>query len=511
MKISLFFTFIVFQVLSLNAQNYQIIRSDRTVMYERGEILSVKTDSFKVIEGDTILHLLPNIHPSYYDAENERDCYEIFGPSFLGHQVVVKKDGDNLVFNKHNDTIKIKTQAKLGESWLAFDKPGSPKILAIVIKHDLVDVLGVMDSVKTIQFTTNDVLSEPLDDLVLHDTIQISKHFGIIKTIGFREFPFCEKRVYSENCNRNLKLIGYNNPENGVQNLTWFDVYDFQVGDVLHILYTQRYSPDLYEVKTILTILNRKDNIDSNGIIQSIEYTQKREIRNQSNADTSRHSFVPSYNSYLLDTITREIKANPNFDNLPGYPFEVGGYNELMYAQNQMYIGGFNNPPGVISKTPPILLSQLCFIDSCWTNQYCFIDGQQPDNTYYQGLGGPYYNYYYPGLPAWLVSFNNLVYFEKNDSVWGTPLDLTDVQEYNPQIQIKLYPNPASDYVEVQLNPQNLPATFQLFNNEGKQINSQKFEKPNNLIQLDLKLTGIFITKIINKDGYYNFKKLIVQ
>jgi len=449
----------------------------------------------------------PIIYPSYYDTENDRACNDIFGPTFLGHQIIVQKDGDNLLFNKHKDTITIKTAAKLGESWLAFNKPGHPEILATVIEHDLANVLGVMDSVKSIHFTINDTLIEPLDSLV-NDTIEISKNFGIVNTIGFREFPYCEKHEYRRNCAGNLKLIGYNNPKRGIQNLTWFDVYDFQVGDVFHTLYTSSSLGDFIETKTILTILNRKDNINSNGETESIEYTQKREIRCQSIEDSNGDNLLPCNNAYISDTITQIINPNPPFDILPGFPFEVEGYDGEMYAQNRMSVGGFNNPPGVISKTPPVLLDQYCYIDSCWNNLYCFVDGQQPNNTYYRGLGGPYY-YGYSDFSS--SSTKKLVYFEKQDSIWGEPLDLTHVQEYNPLIQINLYRNPAFDYVDVQLHPKNLPATFQLFNINGQQIISQKIEQVSQSIQFNGKPVEVFIIKVINKDGYYNFKKLIVR
>lgn len=157
---------LLFQVLFMFGQNYQIARSDRTALYGESQIFAVKIDSFKVIEGDSILYTIPNIYSLFYDEKNYRQCYDIFGPTFLGHQIIVQKDGDNLLFNKHKDTITIKTSAKFGESWLAFNKPDHPKILATVIEQSLANVLGVMDSVKSIHFTTMDTLIESLDSLV---------------------------------------------------------------------------------------------------------------------------------------------------------------------------------------------------------------------------------------------------------------------------------------------------------------------------------------------------------
>jgi len=62
-------------------------------------------------------------------------------------------------------------------------------------------------------------------------------------------------------------------------------------------------------------------------------------------------------------------------------------------------------------------------------------------------------------------------YFEKGNSIWGTPLDLTVVPEYfNAQIQLDIFPNPASDYIQVQMNPKDLLAIFELFGAQGNQI-----------------------------------------
>jgi len=110
----------------LSAQYYQIIRSDRTMLYGQGEFFAFGVDSLEVIEGDSILYPFRRID------DISEDCLSPFAPSFLGYQIVIKNDGYNFLFNQNNDTIKIKTNAQLDENWVAFDIPDHPIIRAKV-------------------------------------------------------------------------------------------------------------------------------------------------------------------------------------------------------------------------------------------------------------------------------------------------------------------------------------------------------------------------------------------
>jgi len=201
---------------SLFAQDYQIIRSDRTIFYEQNKIFAFGVDSLEVVNGDSILYPFRRI-----DVVGE-DCLSPFAPSYLGYQVIIKNDGYNLLFNQYNDTIKIKTNAQLGESWQAFDIPDLRPITATVIEHETMEYLGRIDSVKTIQFK---VINGNLAHYLLN-TIQISKHFGLVNFIDLRDFPIEEPEP--------MHIVGINHPKIGVQNITWFDIFDFQVGDVIH-------------------------------------------------------------------------------------------------------------------------------------------------------------------------------------------------------------------------------------------------------------------------------------
>lgn len=477
----------------LSAQNYQIIRSDRTIMYGQGEFFAFGIDSLEVVEGDSILYPFRRID---YIGEY---CLSPFLPSFLGYQVFIKNNGYNYLFNQNNDTIKIKTNAELEENWVAFDVPDHPIIRAKVSAHQTMNFLGNVDSVKTIQFSFNEQGSQTI---ILPNRIQISKHFGLINLIDFSKFPAMD--TVSQ------PIVGINNPKMGIQNITWFDIFDFQVGDVIHIKssYTPFYGYTGHRTKKIITILDRIDKVDLYGFLESITYIQKVEksvLTFPAYGETSTNRSIDTTTKIIQNSETSH-NYESGFDNPPGYPFFPYEGEEKYIAQNRMYSKG-----PFLAKYSPSLGNFICnpyqFGGDCWDN--CVIDGESGD-LYYKGLGGPYYDYYRSG---WGESSSNMfVYFEKGDSTWGTPLNLTAVPEYfNAQIQLNIFPNPAKEYIQVQINPKDLPATFELFGAQGDQILVQEIQSANEIINLLFKNTGIVIAKITNKKGYYNTQKILIN
>jgi len=72
--------------------------------------------------------------------------------SWIGKRVIIKDNGDNLNFNRENDTITIKTKATLNLSWTAYKLMDSIAIVARVTDYNTLSFLGQMDTVKTIKF-----------------------------------------------------------------------------------------------------------------------------------------------------------------------------------------------------------------------------------------------------------------------------------------------------------------------------------------------------------------------
>ncbi|MDD5185259.1 MAG: hypothetical protein PHS84_08380 [Paludibacter sp.] len=146
MKQIILFFMLLFVVFSLSAYDYQTVYSHRTALYadSQGAIKSMRIDSVK-FDVDSILYPLKNIQ------QLDVDCSTPYGASWLGSKIIINKQW-NYFLNENADTIKIKTDAKLNETWTVYRKTDT-EIWATVTKVELLTFLGLTDSVKTIVFT----------------------------------------------------------------------------------------------------------------------------------------------------------------------------------------------------------------------------------------------------------------------------------------------------------------------------------------------------------------------
>jgi len=180
MKKLIFLLLFAIQLVNLSAFDFQTVYSHRTTLFTNanGNVKSMRIDSVK-FNGDSILYPLKNIQQLDYN------CYTPYGASWLGSKIIINKSW-NYFLNAKNDTLKIKTDAKLLESWFILKKNGI-SFEAIVSKFDTLTVLGVLDSVKTIKLSAYGfgVYSNKFN----HGEILLSKNFGSLKTYPLVDFP----------------------------------------------------------------------------------------------------------------------------------------------------------------------------------------------------------------------------------------------------------------------------------------------------------------------------------
>jgi hypothetical protein len=194
------------------------------------------------------------------------NCFDPKGASWMGKKIVINQNW-NYFFNAKNDTIKIKTSASLNESW---DVYSSPEILikGTVIGVDTVRFLGLIDSVKTIELKAYTITLNAFPHKLDNKKIRISKHYGFIDAVNFNSWPDYQF-TYIQGDIFQPTLAGMTHPEIGIQNLTWFKVFDFQPGDEIHIEYSAGWplgSPPPYfttNIKTIKKYISRTDYTDS--------------------------------------------------------------------------------------------------------------------------------------------------------------------------------------------------------------------------------------------------------
>jgi len=468
------------------SQGYQVFTSNRDALYSSGsgEVKFVRIDSVNSTS-DSIFYPITNIQQVGYN------CFLPNAYSWIGKKIIIQPNGNNLFLNRMNDTILIKTRNGINDPWTAYKQGTLLNVVANVIQVDTLRIFGQLDSVKTIGFQVYDAAMNPLPNILNQRKLLLSKNHGLVKTVNFCLFP----EPYITNTNEYLdtfQLIGLSKPDFGIQNLRWFDVNDFQVGDVLHILHEENnwnspsngYSKG---VKKIFKYLDRTDMTDS--IIYSIDCEVSMFDYQKATGDTTF--------AYTHDTLRVVILPNLMFDKLPG---EIIANGNTVYT----YLMNCNNP---ISKIKPASSIHQSITDSCWN--YPVVDGCFPDYTYLKGLGGPYYECVY----SFEKQSNKLVYYKKGSVTWGIPLSVDQCQDENIIHAISTYPNPASTNVKLKLNLTSKSATLQVFTLWGNKVESR--DLPAGTSEYTLPIAhyskGIYMVRLQYSDGTQATSKMVKQ
>lgn len=485
-RIEISLIFVLISVISTFGQEYQTINSNRIAFFGNGHgnIRCIRIDSVKH-QSDSTLFPFATIQQFGYD------CFSPVAASWIGKSVTMEDDGLNKFINKTGDTITLKVNASLGEKWIAFALNDSLKIEATLISHDTLTFLGITDSVKTIKFQAYDKSMNQFDLEINYMNIQISKFHGFITTMNFYFFPNFNAD-YQYEILEEYHLIGLSSPKVGVNNLTWFEVNDFQVGDELHVLdesscwYGDGYGSSLIN-KAIYKYLERTDYSDS--IVYRYSRTQS-----TFTTFTDRSEF-----KYYNDTLTRTIKPDPQFDKLPGEPIinENETFNFFMT----------NETP--LSKLNPSGYERYRFNgDSCW--QMVIVDGCLTNEKYIKGLGGPYYSCTQTFCLG--GAKRKLVYYKKAGVSWGNPITVTEISDFPASKDIMIYPNPAKNQVVAKISNINYQGLqILVYDIQGRLQKTKKLEIDNSMINISDLNPGVYFLKIVDNVKILKMDRLIIE
>lgn len=439
---------------SISAQNYQTVYQDRAIYFNNGS----NQESARF---DSVYFNPTQLFPYTIVREIGNNCYSPLEPSRLGRSVIIRENGYNEFITYSYDTLKIKTDALLNESWIFF-RDSMYEVTATVSSITEESLFGVLDSVKNITLLFKDHNGVPVNHYFNTITIKLSKNYGLKQWFDFAIFPNYEST-------ESIVLTGLTNPNVGLTNFTWFETFDFQPGDELHI-YEEDKNPDyFYTRKFVYKYLTRNDYNDS------IVYYLNREsvIKNHySNSITYTH-----------DTIKQKISRNDPYDHyLPAEPyknnFEIWYF--FLYNSNTKNISDFSH--------------FYQFEDSCFfeTNP----SWGQEFNTYLKGLGGPYYNSSY-GVE---YSYERtLVYYKKDGVSNGTPFNLLGVKDQlDIQQSFTLFPNPADDQVTISFKREGV-FTLECYDLSGKLVQSETITNSEQVINISSLNSGMYLYRI--KDG----------
>lgn len=466
-------------LLSVKGQDYQTVLSDRTCYYIRdnGEIEAMTIDSTQFNE-DSIFYFSSRIR-------NFDDCYSPYGHSWFGNKLVIKANGDNCFLNRDEDTILIRTRGNVGDSWTVY-QDSSLIIKGWIADIDTMSFLSLKDSVKTIGFSALNENMVPVNHSINHLSILLSKKYGLVQTLNFSLLPSFTESVCSDYHEiEMLQLAGLSMSEVGIQNLEWNDIYDFQAGDKIHTIEESYYSFPYTKIHTKKTFLSRTDAENSISYIVSIEEIINRGEANEVAWNWGPPEFVGPY----IDTLT--YYADSLLSLMPGEPIiEFWSYG-VAWAYRLKKSDEF------IIKTEPDMGNTIVLLsDPCWE----IWTGEVPkwgEKNYYKGGGGPYFQQYQDGGDGpYLAASAELVYLEKTDQKWGTPLNF--VQTIFSESLINVMPNPAQQFILIEIPDQYLPGKIELYDMMGRKVLEEIIQTDKRHIDLDANLKGIYIYRILN-------------
>ena len=286
------------------------------------------------------------------------------------------------------------------------------------------------------------------------------------------------------------------NPRLGIQNLTSFDIFDFQPGDELHIRYEfDCIGPNYADfksdnIKTILNYLSRADYPDS-IVYQFLRKVDKNGVVSEA---LGKQKIIKDYHFEKLpmETIFREYEAyNIMMINSTIHSMGTKNFMSNLRRLHKIDNSSFENIVGY---------GYDCWVTPIW-------DGCFPSKVYLEGLGGPYSN-----CGSFWGCFQNegLVYFKKGDTEWGEPLVITGVSELET-MQGTISPNPAKDIVTLSLPAVSHNFSLTIIDKLGRIVKSESFQNTDqatlNIMEL---VSGLYFLRV-TAGGKTEVHKLIKE
>jgi hypothetical protein len=359
-------------------------------------------------------------------------------------------------------------------------------IKATVSNQSQQNVLGIMNEVKSIVFTVQNsanqvVVSNPFHGKVL----DLSQDFGLMNTFDFYHFPN-DASLYS--------LVEVT-PVADYRKMVIKRVFDFNVGDVYHTTYE-----NVYSINANYQIVNGQEKNIMQRVVSKTIYTPDTAITYSFERCSVGYNYVNSIKDSVkvYDTISVTYSYQNFADSvlfqmpMQTFPIVNNWYDELILNQS------LSNTNRVYSYQDRV---DVRLVDTCWRNLCA--DPSPGITTYMHGLGGPYFHQ----MGGWgIPTINNkLVYYQKGETTWGTPIAPNCLSLINnvPEMKssksvVDVYPNPSINKVFIDLQNFNFEnATLEIFSLEGRMLLKQSVAT-NTVSEIDLQSlpSGMFVLKI---------------
>jgi len=97
-----------------------------------------------------------------------------------------------------------------------------------------------------------------------------------------------------------------------------------------------------------------------------------------------------------------------------------------------------------------------------------------------------------------LINDDRIVYYKKGDEEWGEAQTIVGLNELNQETELKIFPNPTFDYINVSTNEK---SEIQIYNSTGQLLLRQKANSDNTQVDVSAFPADIYFVNLINEDG----------
>lgn len=463
------------------------------------DLLAYEVLRVEIIGSDTIFWLQsgPSMIPEELDCQGdsvgEGEFYaNIHGTGWLGPKLLVTDDGWNVFFNSEEDSLKINTQAGIGDTWEAAHTT-EVVYSATVIEIQQETINGMLQPVKTIEFSKDSGSFDPNFPFLENADWKLAEHSGLLK---FRSpvsgTPYGGSGQYSS--------ISYETEGwlelSEITQLTVAEVFDFQVGDEIQYFIREQltWDNDKYEYTT-RRVLNRTD-----FGLDSITYVFEYEIEGRYQ-DVANQSWDTVYQLFS-DTITYyNLNINFPFQLLPRQAVRFGtipdSVNHTLRFSSQgaydlaMNIEKLVTECGLKLRSYSLPTSELMYsiTDSCagvsmMVGLFFFSEEQIIPKV------GSYFRYRPTGLQSH-TGFGEITFINTSLYQCGQ-LQHVGIPVHEGQL-LTVHPNPATDLVNFSIAEK---CQFEIIDLHGKIVKNGTANSGLNSINVEDLSKGVHLLKI---------------
>lgn len=412
-------------------------------------------------------------------------CSTFRDTSYFGERVIIKDNHTHLIVNGQGDTITIMPQLAAGQTWTAYHYINNNNTIEGRVDSVSYSLVGTeMDSVKHLSFAIKDSLGNVTSFPIGQFPVLLSKHYGLVRSFAWYDFP--------NNYLTYLTLAGHERqPDAEIYNITWKQIYDYNVGDEMHLYKSDAYDGygrQFYIKDIILT----KDSTATHWLYQ-IEREQA----------LVKYDPIPSVmafdTTYSKDTISRSYAFSHYADTIQP--------RERFSNSNSKWTLARHPDERRVQKTMNWGFDGFMMSDSC----LAFTTGMTfPDTVFIEGLGGGYYSWWHN-----LVTYSRLLrYYKKGDLEWGNPIKMeiysTTTHVAQQPKALFIQPNPAREVVRVQTLPVMANAVLKVYDMNGQLIMRQNLSPNNDWLSLNINhwSAGVYVVRIVGSDAVWQGRVL---